>query len=91
MSDKDKWPKNAGVSGFGRKFVVITASDSADLTVFPKAITVIGAGTLAIVPVDNADDEILTYPSVPVGFTPPFIVRRVMNTGTSATVVGVDD
>ena len=78
-------------SSFGRTFAPITPNDDADIDGAPaKAVTVTAAGTLAVIPADNADDEVLVYAEdLPVGFTPPFQIRRVKATGTTATVVAV--
>lgn len=86
----DPWPKTASPTGFGRKGLAITPNNTTDLDPIPKAINVTGAGTLAIVPVGNGDAEIITYTSVSPGFMPPYIVRRVMATGTTATVASID-
>lgn len=86
----DPWSITPDQNGYGRRGSEVTPNDSADLATVAKAITVLQAGTLAIVPVDNEDGDVITYDSVPVGFTPPYIVRRVMATGTTATVATVD-
>ncbi len=88
---EDKWPKSGGMTTFGRRGYLITPNDEVDLEELPKAIIVLEAGTLAIIPVNNEDADVITFAEVPVGFSPPFIVRRVMATGTDAVVAGVDD
>lgn len=81
-----------GMNTFGRIGSLIVPSDTVDLTgPYPKAIEVTVAGNLAIIPAGNADSAAaIAYTSVPVGFRPGFIVRRVMLTGTTASVVRID-
>lgn len=86
----DPWSKTPDQQSFGRKGTAVTPSDTADLTDVAKAITVTASGTLSIIPVDNGDADTIDYGDVPVGFTPPYLVRRVMSTGTTATVATVD-
>ena len=47
------------------------------------------SGNLSILPADGA--EAISFIGIPAGFTPPFIVRRVMATGTTSTVATVED
>lgn len=68
----------------------ITPSDTADLTTYAKAIVVTVAGNLVILPVKNADGTTITFTGSAVGFIPPYRVRRVMATGTTASVATVD-
>ena len=65
-------------------------SDTNDIVPYPKAIIVTVAGTLTILPVGNADGKSVAFGSVPVGFIPPFQVRRVFATGTTASVATID-
>lgn len=90
MAAIDPWNKSPNMSTFGRRGAEVEPSDTADLTNVAKAITVLTAGTLAFIPADNANDEIITYDEVTVGFIPPYLVRRVMETGTTATVATVE-
>lgn len=87
----DKWPKSGGMTTFGRRGSVVTPSDTVDLEELPKAIVVLQAGTLAIIPDGNEDEDVIEFDEVPVGWSPPYIVRRVMATNTGATVATVDD
>lgn len=79
------------VSTFGGSGAPIAPSDSTDLTTYAKAIVVTAAGNLVILPAKNADGSTVTFTGVPVGFIPPFRVRRVMATGTTASVAAIGD
>lgn len=79
---------NSGAS-FGRKGAVITPHDSNDLAEYAKAIVVTAFGNLVVLPVENADGTTITFTGAPVGFVPPFQVRRVMATGTTASVASI--
>ena len=74
---------------FGRAGAPITPSNSADITPYPKAIVCAAAGDLVCIPVENPDDVVLTFTECPVGFVPPFQIRRVKATGTTGTWVAV--
>lgn len=78
---------------FGSKSRNITPSDTVDLSPYAKAIVVTAAGNLAILPVGNTDNAggIVTFTSAPVGFVPPYRVRRVNATGTTATCSTIDN
>lgn len=90
-ADKDRgnFPGPSAAS-FGSKSRPITPSDSVDLDPYAKAIVVTGFGNLVILPVENTDDTTITFTDAPVGFVPPFRVRRVYATGTSASVATID-
>jgi hypothetical protein len=60
-----------------------------DFDPIPKAVTCVTAGNITIVPVGNADAAVIAYTGVPIGFIPPFRVRRV--TAATATVWTVED
>jgi hypothetical protein len=78
-------------SNFGRKGRINVKHDTNDLNPYAKAITVLTAGTLKILPVGNADGDTVSYAEVPVGFSPPYQIRRVFSTGSTATVATVED
>ena len=83
---------NSGVPGsasFGRKGAAIIPHDSNDLAEYAKAIVVTAAGNLVILPVENADGTTVTFTGVSPGFIPPYQVRRVLATGTTASVASV--
>lgn len=73
---------------FGRKGRVVTPG-ATDLDPIAKAVVCLTTGNLTIVPVGNANGDTLTFTGVPVGFTPPYQVRRV--TAATATVATVED
>lgn len=77
-------------TGFPKMGRVVTPSDSVDLNPYARAIQVVAASNLKYLPSGNADDAPITVTGAPVGYTPPHQVRRVLATGTTATVVTVD-
>ncbi|MDX3971162.1 MAG: hypothetical protein QHD01_31840 [Bradyrhizobium sp.] len=90
-STKDPLTTFRGTQGnFGSLGRAVTPSDSEDLDPYAKAIVVTAGGDLVILPVRNADGDTITFTGVSVGFVPPYRVRRVMATGTSASVATVD-
>ncbi len=74
---------------FGNKSRTVTRSDSVDLNTYAKLLVTVG-GTLVVLPVENADVDTVNLGTVAAGFIPPFNVRRVMLTGTTATVITID-
>ncbi|TIX28924.1 hypothetical protein [Mesorhizobium sp.] len=86
----DPWNTTPGESSFGQKGAQITPSDDADLATVSKGLVVLGAGTLSFIPADNADSDEITYSDLPVGYIVPYFVRRVLATGTTATVASID-
>lgn len=83
----DPWKDYApNLTTFGRSGRAITPGAS-DLDPIAKAIVCLAAGNVTIVPVDNANGDTLTFTGCDVGFSPPYLVRRVTAaTGTWATV-----
>jgi hypothetical protein len=80
------------LSTFGRKARAVTPSDVADLPAGKvKAVVLLSAGNVSVIPADNADNEPVSFTDVPAGFIPPFVVRRVRATGTTATVATIED
>lgn len=76
-------------TSFGRQGVAVTPSDSTDIPGGPvKAVVVTAAGNLSVIPADSA--TAIAFVAVPVGFIPPYVVRRVTSTGTTATVATVE-
>lgn len=74
---------------FGRHGVAITPSDAADIPNGPvKGVVTTSAGNLSVIPADSA--TAIAFVGVGVGFIPPYVVRRVMATGTTATVATVE-
>lgn len=76
----------ANAINFGRKGAVITPA-ATDLDPLPKAVVMTAAGDITIVPDGNSTASTITFTGCPVGFIPPFVVRRVTAcTGTCASV-----
>ncbi len=76
---------------FGRKGALVSPNDGADLPGGPvKAVVALTAGNLSVIPADNASAT-AAFVNVSAGFMPPFMVRRVMATGTTCTVMTVED
>ena len=86
MPTFDEFP--ATPNGFGRKARIVTPG-ATDLDPVAKGVVCLTAGNLTIVPVNNADATTITFTGVPVGFVPPYRVRRV--TAATATVATIDD
>ena len=77
---------------FGRRSVAVTPNNSADLPGGAvKAIVLMTAGNVSFIPAGNADGDPVSFTAQAAGFIPPFVVRRVMATGTTATVRTVED
>jgi hypothetical protein len=76
---------------YGNKTLPVTPSDTVDLASYPKAVVVITAGNLSVLPAQNADGATVLFTAAPVGFSPPFTVRRVLAALTTAAVVAVYD
>ena len=74
---------------YGGAGKLIVKSDTVDLDPYAKSIVVITAGNLIIIPVENADADTITFTAAPVGFIPPYAVRRVLATGSTAAVATV--
>jgi len=78
-------------TSFGRRGRLVTPSDDTDLPQAVKAVVVVGAGNVAIVPMNNPDNEPIVFEGCEMGFIPPYQVRRVLATGTTATVYTAED
>lgn len=76
-------------SSFGTKGTTITpgAGDLPGGAV--KGVVMLAAGDITIVPVGNADGETIAFTGCPVGFIPPYRVRRV--TAATAACATVTD
>lgn len=79
--------------GFGNNASAVTPSDTVDFAAYPKGVVVTVAGNLVVLPLKAADDgaHLITFTAAPVGFAVPFRVRRVMATGTTASVASLAD
>lgn len=69
---------------------VLTPSNTVDITGYPRAVVTLTAGNLAYVPSKNADGDVLSFVDLPAGWVSPHRVRRVMATGTTATVATIE-
>jgi len=81
---------NSSPISFGGSARAVTPHDSTNLDPIAKAVnvtSVAGGDTLTIV---TTDDSVVAYTGVTVGFSPPYHVKRVNSTGTTATVYTVD-
>ncbi|MBX6746128.1 MAG: hypothetical protein IRY87_29180 [Acetobacteraceae bacterium] len=75
------------VTASARKIAVVTPDDANDLPRVTKALWVTATGTLSIIAVD--DSAAVSLGTVPAGTLIPVRARRVMATGTTATVVAL--
>lgn len=81
---------SASLLTFGRTGRAITPDDNADMPGGPvKAVVALSAGNLSVLPADSA--TAIAFTGVVAGFMPPYIVRRVMATGTTVAVATVED
>ena len=70
----------------------ITPSDTVDLTTYAKALEVVTAGTVSVLPIANyaaGSTTAVALGNLPVGYIIPIQVARVFATGTTATVNGL--
>jgi len=70
-----------------RHLAAVTPSDDDDLAAIPKALWIAVAGTLSVMAV--GDDAAVALGELPAGTLVPVRARRVMATGTTATVVAL--
>ncbi len=85
MADYGSYAPTPG--SFGRRGAPIVASAN-DIADRPKAIVCTAAGNVTLVPEGNADSATVVFTGCPVGFVPPYLVRRVTAfTGSWATVL----
>lgn len=84
------------LTGFPHCSRSITPNDSTDLQNYSSLgvamhVVVYGAGTIVVIPAGNADASTDTYTvsanAAEIGFVLPVLVRRVLLTGTTATVI----
>jgi hypothetical protein len=74
-----------------RTSVAITPSDTIDLNPYPKNVTILTAGSVVCLPLKGIDGTFVTFGAVLAGFTLPFRVRRILATGTTASLVALND
>jgi hypothetical protein len=74
-----------------RTAVTLTKSDTVDEALYPKQTMVLSAGNIVCLPLKNVEGNFLTFTGVIAGQILPIRVRRINNTGTTATVAGLFD
>ena len=74
---EDPYKFAAGPATFGARGVAITPGAEDFAGGAAKGIVCTDAGDVTIVPANNANADTITFPGCPVGFVPPFRVRRV--------------
>jgi hypothetical protein len=77
-------------TSLGRKGRTVAPHDENDLDPYAKALIVTAAGDLSILPVENDDGDTIDFTALPAGTVIPYRVRRVLDTGTDATVATID-
>lgn len=87
--DRYKDKADEQVLASSRRFSPITPSNSTDLAEVPKALYVSVGGTLACYAADDDSDTSVSFGTVPTGTVLPIRPRRVLSTGTGATVIGL--
>lgn len=76
---------------YGRRGRLVTPSNTTDLPGPVKAVVVVGAGNVSVLPISNPDDEPIVFIGCEMGFIVPYQIRRVLATGTTATVWTCED
>jgi hypothetical protein len=79
------------IGNFAEKAKTVTKSDSTDLASYAKALIVTVGGNLVIIPKENADVDTVSFTGLTAGQVIPIQVRRVLSTGTTATVAALFD
>ena len=74
-------------SALGRSGAIITPG-ATDLDPLPKAVVLLTAGNVTVVPDGNANGTMLAFVDLPAGYIIPFRVRRV--TAATATVATIE-
>lgn len=78
--------RSVPVNSYARNAAAITKSDSVDQPY--KAIWVGGTGDVVVLMINATDDsQTVKFSAVPAGTLLPIQVRRVMSTGTTATLM----
>jgi hypothetical protein len=85
-ANSDPWrTERPTLNSIGRRAVTVVPSDSSDLAAYGRVV-LLTAGNVNVLPVDNADSDTEPFVGLPAGYVIPFLVRRVLATGTNATV-----
>ena len=82
-------PDNAVLTN-GSKGRVVETSNTVDLDPYVKAIVLLTAGDVSYLPAENEDGAPLAFEGLPAGWVSPHRVRRVLATGTTATVATLE-
>jgi hypothetical protein len=86
MASKE-WNDNAANQmTFGRKGRVIVPG-AVDLDPVAKAVVMLAAGDITIVPVGNANNQTLAFVGLPAGALVPYQVRRVTACSSSCATI----
>lgn len=86
MSDKFS-NYHSGLESPAERAFAITGNDSTDLTVYPRAIYVGGAGNVKVITLGG---DTVTFSGVLAGTVLPVRVKRVFSTDTTATnLIGI--
>ena len=86
MSDKFS-NYHSGLESPAERAFAITGNDSTDLTIFPRAIYVGGAGNVKVITLGG---DTVTFSGVLAGTVLPVRVKRVFSTDTTATnLIGI--
>lgn len=81
--------EQAGQRGEAAKDMeVLPKSDTVDLERYPYAFLVTTDGTVSVIPEEHRNDTPVSLGTVSAGTVVSCGIRRVMSTGTSATLVG---
>lgn len=73
---------------FPRRATTIIPSDTTDLPEVTVFLYVVSDGSLSVLPVDNADGEVMHFDDVKANTWILIQARRVLSTGTTAGVLG---
>ncbi len=78
-------------TNYGKQGQMITISGDTTVPANAKAIVVVTAGNLVFRPVGNPPGQNITITGAAVGFTPPYVVGTIIETGTTAALATVED
>lgn len=87
LKNRDFTETGSGYEQPARRLVTIAPNNSVDLAQPVRGIYVGGTGDLNVVAIDDADGATQTLSAVPQGTFVPITTKRVMSTGTTATLL----
>lgn len=76
---------------FARRGRLVTPSNTTDLPALAKTVVVVAPGNVSVLPINNPDNEPIVFTGCEMGFIVPYQIRRVLATGTTATVWTCED